>query len=143
VFIGIVSLSTIAMIVAYLALRYDLYATSDLVLWGLQGWCAFALFGLPYVCLCTWISSTIDSPFGSLAIVQLLAGVPVVLIKYVNNAILKDHRITWLDRLTPWGWKYEILHPDPMNVATAAAVMLAFAAFFLFLAIRKFDRRDL
>ena len=67
-FSALTSLFTIAVIVAYLAMRYDIYPVGDLATWGLYGWAALNLFSLPYLALCTWISTSVASPFGALAL---------------------------------------------------------------------------
>jgi hypothetical protein len=140
-FSALTSLFTIAVIVAYLAIRYQIYPVGDLVTWGLWGWAAINLFGLPYLALCTWLSTLVASPFGALAIAQVCVGVPIVLIKYAKA--FKFGEAEWLDKLTPWGWKTDLLHPDAGKVALAAAVMFGFFLLFAFLGTRHFLKRDL
>jgi hypothetical protein len=137
------SLFTVAVIVAYLAARYQIYPLGDLVGWGLYGWAALNVFSLPYLALCTWISTSVASPFAALAIAQMAIGVPIVAIKYAKTVMPRHVDADWLDRLTPWGWKFDLLHPDPGKVALAAAMMFGFFAIFALLGTRQFLRRDL
>ena len=67
---------------------------------------------------------------------------PIVILKQVNTLGFRGEA-DWLDRLTPWGWKYDLLHPDFGKVALAAAVMLGFFLLFAFLGTRHFLKRDL
>jgi hypothetical protein len=145
IFSALTTLFTMGVIVGYLAIRYGIYPVGDLIAWGLYGWAVVNLFSLPYIALCTWISTTVASPFGALAVAQLAIGVPIVLINYAQlmGAFEDARKLDWLDRLTPWGWKFDLLHPDPGTVATAVAVMLGFFALFLFLGARHFVKRDL
>jgi hypothetical protein len=144
-FSALTTLFTMGVIVGYLAIRYGIYPIGDLVTWGLYGWAAVNLFSLPYLALCTWISTTVASPFGALAVAQLSIGVPIVLINYAQlmGSFGESGKLDWLDRLTPWGWKFDLLHPDVGTVATAVGVMLGFFALFFFLGARHFVKRDL
>jgi ABC-type Na+ efflux pump permease subunit len=140
-FSAVTSFFTIAVIVAFLATRFEIYPLGDLVTWGLWGWGAINVFSLPYLALCTWISTTIASPFAALAISQLAIGIPIVLLKYAKRPEFGNTE--WLERLTPWGWKTDLLHPDLAKVGLAAAVMIGFFLLFAFLGARHFLKRDL
>jgi hypothetical protein len=142
-FSALTSLFTVGVIIGFLAVRYDLYPIGDLVTWGLYGWGALNLFSLPYLALCTWISTAVASPFAALALAQLGIGVPIVLIKYVKSLWSSRTDLEWLERLTPWGWKFDLFHPDFGKVGLAALVMFGFFAVFAFLGTRHFLRRDL
>jgi hypothetical protein len=140
-FAALTSLFTAAVIVMYLSVRYDIYSFGDLAKWGLYCWAMLNLFGLPYLALCTWISTAIGSPFGALALSQVAIYVPIVSIKFM--AMNRAWDVDWLDRLTPWGWRTQLLHPDWSQVGLAAAVLLGFTSLFFFLGARHFLRRDL
>jgi hypothetical protein len=142
-FSAVTSLFTVAVIVVYLAFRYDLYSVSGLATWGLYGWAALNLFSLPYLALCTWISTLMASPFGALAVAQIVVGIPIVLTKWAQLLMTGRMNLDWLDKLTPWGWKFDLFHPDLAKVGLAAAVMLGFFSLFTFLGARHFLRRDL
>lgn len=142
-FSALTSLFTIAVVIAYLGMRYDLYSWGNLAGWGLYGWAALNLFSLPYLSLCTWISTAIGSPFAALAIAQIAVGIPIVLVKWAQLLIGARFDLAWLDRITPWGWKFDLFHPDVAVVGLGTAVMLGFFAAFLSLGIRNFLRRDL
>ena len=140
-FSAVTSLFTVATVVTYLAVRYDIYPIGELAGWGLYCWAALNVFSLPYLGLCTWISASIASPFGALALSQVAIYVPIVTLKFLgmNRAFDFD----WLDRLTPWGWRTDLLHPDWGTVGLSAAVLLGFTALFAFLGTRHFLKRDL
>jgi hypothetical protein len=141
VFSAVTSFFTIAVVVTYIAIRFDAYSTGALAAWGLWGWAAINIFSLPYFALCLWISTTIASPFAALALAQLATGLPIVVIKLVKA---RAHgSVEWLDRITPWGWKFDLVHPDAMKVFVAILVMLGFFLLFFLLATRHFLRRDL
>jgi hypothetical protein len=105
-----------------------------------------AIFSLPYISLCTWISTAVASPFGALALAEMAIGGPIVLVKYAKSLVSTyspDRDVEWMDRLTPWGWKFDLIHPDFAKVLVAVAVLLGFFAVFAALAIRHFLKRDL
>lgn len=142
IFAASTSLLTVLMVIGYLALRYDFYKVGDLVTWGLYGWGALSVLSLPYLALCTWISTSVASPFGALAIAEMAIGLPIVAINYAQIISTKS-KLDWLDRLTPWGWRFDLLNPDLAKVGIAVAVMLGFFLLFAFLGTRHFLRRDL
>jgi len=76
-------------------------------------------------------------------VTQMAIGVPIVAIKYARTMMSRRDSLDWLDRLTPWGWEFDLLHPDPWKVAAAAGVMLGFFALFTLLGTRHFLKRDL
>jgi hypothetical protein len=142
-FSAVTSFFTIAVIVAFLALRYRIYPLGELAGWGVCGWAVLNLFSLPYLALCTWVSTAVASPFAALAVAQMAIGVPIVGIKYAKILLAAHGNLDWLDRLTPWGWKFDLLHPDLAKVALAAAVMIGFFLLFALLGMRQFVKRDL
>ena len=125
----------------YIGFKFKIYGFGEMATWLTQGWVAAIFIVLPYLALSAWVSGLIDSPFGSLALCLLLTGFPVIFLKLVDLAIKGDQG--WLDRLTPWGWKYELLSGDVPTRLTAYGAMLAFTALFLFLGMRSFAKRDL
>jgi hypothetical protein len=119
----------------------DLYTPLDLALWALHGWLAMVLLTLPYLCLCAWVSAANESAGVSLVLSLLLTGFVGVLINIFQGMV--QGGAPWLDRLTPWGWRHDLLHPEAGRAALAALMMLAFSALFTTLALRTFGRRDL
>jgi hypothetical protein len=91
--------------------------------------------------MCAWISAAIDSPFGSLVLCMLLAGMPVAFLAALSSAINVDYGE--LIRVLPWGWKYDLLHGEIGTRLLAIGIMLAFTALFLLLGLRTFHKRDL
>lgn len=128
-------------LVAYIGLKFNIYPAGDLLLWGLQGFVAFLFLALPFAAMCGWISSAIDSPFGALVICVLLIGFPMIFFTIANATMKGD--APWLDRLLPWGWKYDLLSGDVGTRLLAYGMMLAFTGLFLFLGLRHFRKRDL
>ena len=146
-FVGTVGAATVALalmvviMLLYVGLKFRIYGGTALVTWGAQGFLAIWLLILPYVALCTWISASTDSAFGALALCLVLAGGPILFLKILDATLTWD--LAWMDRLIPWGWKYELLSGDVGTRATAYLVMLGFTLLFLFLAFRSFHKRDL
>lgn len=125
----------------YVGFKFTFYGFGEISVWLLQGWLAAMFVVMPYLALCAWISGLIDSSFGSLALCLLLAGFPVIFLKLADMFIRGDQ--DWLERLTPWGWKYELLSGDPGKRILAYAVMVGFTVLFLWLGMRAFAKRDL
>lgn len=131
----------VVIVLLYIGIKFRIYEGGALVVWGLQGFVAIVMLTVPYIAMCTWISCSMDSAFGALALCLVLTGGPLVLIRVLDASLAWD--LAWLQRLIPWGWKYELLSGDVGTRITAYLVMLAFTAFFLFLAFRTFHKRDL
>lgn len=51
--------------------------------------------------------------------------------------------LSWLQRLTPWGWKYELLSGKLQIRSMAYLAMAGFTGLFLWLGLRSFEKRDL
>ncbi len=147
-FVGTVLFSAISiagvmlLISLYIGLKLQVYAAGDILIWTIQGGAALIFISLPYIALCAWFSCLIDAPFGALAICLLMVLFPVGLLKAANNIALKGKE-DWLELLTPWGWKYDLLSGDVGTRLIAIAVMLGFTALFLALGMRSFAKRDL
>ncbi len=73
----------------------------------------------------------------------LATGFTILLLKVAKGALPKSTDYSWLDRLTPWGWMYDLLHPSGSQMALAIVVMLAFSTVLALLALRHFLKRDL
>ncbi len=130
---------SLVLLVLYIQFKLGVYQGIDLWVWGLQGIVAFFLLCLPFVALCSWISGSIDSPFGSLTLCLLTVGFPGLLLMMMNIYAKKD----FFDKFWPTGWKYGILNSNFGTVALSAFILLAFTAFFLFIGLRSFQKRDL
>lgn len=124
----------------YLAFKARFYPTWEVFLWMLHGYFAVALFALPYIALCAWISAALDSPFLSLVICEMLTIFPIVFVAVATNV---NQHLEFLGWVTPWPFKFTLLHYNPLFVLGAACDMLLFTALFLFLGMRHFQRRDL
>ena len=105
----------------------------------MQGGLAYFVLSLPFVAICAWISSNIDSPFGALVLCLLIVGFPAVLLKLFNPAIGVD----FMHKLWPTGWNFGMLNSQFSVVVMTAIVLLLFTVGFLWLGLRGFQKRDL
>ena len=140
-FLGVSIAFLLLILAAYVGFKFNIYPFLELTTWTLQGFVAILLICLPYAALCAWMSGLIDSPFGSLSICLLLTGFPILFFKMANAAT--HSKAGWLERLLPWGWKYDLLSGDLGTRLLAYAAMLGFTALFLGLGLRAFRKRDL
>lgn len=124
----------------YCALKIDVYSTSAMLLWLGGGYLRLVALSLPYVALCAWISGSIDSPMGSLA-VSLLLTYMWPLIVFVGSA--STPAVAYAQYATPWGFKWWLFAPSVLEVGGAVLIMLGFTALLLWVGGRHFDRRDL
>ena len=146
-FLGTLGFSALALAVVfvilalYVGFKFSIYGFGEIFMWSAQGYVACVFLVLPYLALCAWVSSMIDSAFGALAVSLLLTGFPIIFLKLLDVAIKGDQG--WLERLTPWGWKYDLLSGDIATRVIGYGMMVAFTVLFLFLGIRHFTKRDL
>jgi ABC-type transport system involved in multi-copper enzyme maturation permease subunit len=136
----VVVLSVILLVTGlYLLVKVDAYPASDVVLWMLRGWLACAVFVLPWIALCAWVSAMMESPFLSLLIT--LGGLAFfVIVVWVLK--MRAESAGYASYLTPWGFKWWLLHSNIGMFFAGIAVMLGFTALFTFLGLRTFHRRD-
>jgi ABC-2 type transport system permease protein len=139
-FSAVVYLTMFAILALYVAVKVDVHPTGDMIRWLLFGYLRLMLFSLPYIAICAWVSCMIDSAFGSLMIALVLVYlVPMVL--GIASGI--EEKISYGQYITPWGWKYLLLEPMGPRFLGGVAAMLGFTAFFLFVGMRHFNKRDL
>ena len=141
-------IGTMLVILLYVHLKVGAYPGMQLWLWGFQGLTAVFFLSLPYIALCAWISCMLDTPFGSLAICLLISGFSLVILYLLKMTLTTSMKVDpesldWLLKTVPWGWKYELLHGDPLVRITAILATLGFTVGFLFLGLRHFNKRDL
>lgn len=142
--VGFLATSTaflLLVLAVYVGAKFNIYPALDLATWSVQGFVAILMLCLPYVAMCAWMSGLLDSAFGSLAICLLLTGFPILFLKLANFSTGGGNG--WLERLVPWGWKYDLLSGSVGTRLLAYAVMLGFTAFFLAVGLRAFRKRDL
>ena len=124
----------------YLSFKFTLYDTSEVVLWMTWGTAAIILYSIPCIALFSWISCSIDSPFGSLVLGQLVFGALPILVfigkRYTEHAKYGNF-------ILPSGFKFFLFHPDIKWLLVGILAMLAFTVLFLFLGMRSFQKRDL
>ena len=140
IFTMIVLAALMGIVTIYMVAKINFYPAGDLILWSLQGYGALAFLALPYIALCSWISSAIDSPFGSMAITQMVVWFWPLLISLGTNA---NENVKYAGYVMPWSYKYWLLSPDVPTLVGAWAIMLAFTALFTFMGMRTFQTRDL
>jgi hypothetical protein len=124
----------------YLVIKTDFYPKMDVTLWMLQGYVALAIFCLPYVALCAWLSGATDSPFVSLIVSSLFIGFWPLLI-YLGAKM--ESAVAYGNYAMPWGFKYHLLHPNLLHTLGAAGAMFGFTALFVWVGLRHFQTRDL
>jgi len=147
-FTVISSVFTMAVVALYLQFKVGIYSGADIWMWSLQGLVAILALSLPYAALCAWFSAILDSAFGALAICLLVTGFTVLLITLFQSVgtlslNMQPGDLSWLQRLTPWGWKYELLSGKLQIRSMAYLAMAGFTGLFLWLGLRSFEKRDL
>ncbi len=139
-FTALVNLLLFLILAIYIAAKIKVHPTGDMMIWMAQGYLRMMIFTLPYVALCAWISSAMESAFGALAISLLVA---FFLPLFLGVAGSFEDVVKYAQYVTPWGWKYFLLEPLGSKFFGGLAAMFGFSAIFLFLGHRNFTRRDL
>lgn len=139
VFTLIVVTIVIALVGLYVIVKVDVYPAGDVIAWLARGWFACALYALPWVALCAWISAGIAMPFVSLVVVEVGLAFWTIFISILRG---KAEELGYLAYVTPWGYKWWLLDASIGRWALGAVVMLAFTALFTMVGLRTFDRRD-
>ena len=142
-FTAAVNLLLFVILGLYMAAKIKVHPTGDMLLWMGQGYLRMMVFTLPYVALCAWISSAMESAFGALAISLLVAFFAPLLFGVIGGVMGAGEQIQYLQLITPWGYKYWLLEPMGLKFFGGIAVMFGFSALFLWLGHRNFSRRDL
>jgi len=138
---GLIIYLVLFLIVAiFFLVQLDFYSAGDTITWLTRGFLAVAVYSLPYVALCAWISCAIDSAFGSLALTQLAIGFWPLL---VNIGARQWEPFENAGYLMPWVYRSWLFDPSIGKTLAGIAVMLAFTALFTFLGLRHFEKRDL
>ena len=140
-FIAAVNLLLFAILMIYTAVKVKVHPAGDQVLWLAQGYFRMLVFALPYVAVCAWVSCSMGSSFGSLAVSASLVYIVPFFIGRLAAAL--SDSISYGQFITPWGFKYWLLEPAGPRLFGGIAVMLAFTAVFLVLGMRHFGKRDL
>jgi ABC-type transport system involved in multi-copper enzyme maturation permease subunit len=124
----------------YIAFKIHVHPRGDMMMWLAGGYLRVFIFALPYVALCSWISSSIDTPFGALVLTLLFAYLWPL---FVSIASGTNESAGYLQYATPWGFKWWLFSEKPLEVAGGVGVMLAFTAGLLALGSNRFGKRDL
>jgi len=139
-FTALVNLLLFGILTIYMVAKLNVHPKDDMAMWMLQGYLRMMVFTLPYLALCAWISSAMESAFGSLAISLLVA---FFLPLFLGIAGSFEDVVKYAQYATPWGWKYWLLEPLGPKFLGGLAAMFGFSALFLWLGHRNFNRRDL
>lgn len=148
IFVNVISFAMIFVVIFFHLLKFppaDNAGVVSVCLWGFRGWLAVLVLGLPYLALCGLLSAMVDTPIVSMVLCYLSVGFPILVLKFVGNSLPANLNADWVDRLTPWGWRNELLYPlaDLPTVLLGVGVHLGFAAFFFLLGVWHFSKRDL
>jgi ABC-type transport system involved in multi-copper enzyme maturation permease subunit len=137
-FSAIVSLVLVLFVAAFIATKLPGFDPMLLLLWGLQGWMALVVISLPYLALTTWFSLVVRTS-GMVFILSLLVTTALI----VGTKILGSQlELEWLEKLSPWGWKYGLFHPQITTVIASLSVLLLFTCTLLAAARFRLVRRD-
>jgi ABC-type transport system involved in multi-copper enzyme maturation permease subunit len=129
-----------AVTMVYLVVKAKFYPAGDVILWMLQGYVAMMIYALPWIALSAWMSAAIDSPFGALVLLQLMIGLFPALIWFGTSI---ESSVEYGRYITPWGFKYFLMHPNIGVYLGGVGAMLGFTALFTWLGLRLFQKRDL
>ncbi len=139
-FTSIILLILMAIIFLYFAFKARYYPIGEVAIWLVHGYVVMVLFALPYIAFCAMVSAVIDSPIGALGIIQLIIiFIPVCFA--VASGIEKE--FGYGSFLLPWGWRYKLLHPNPVWVLSGCAAMIGYTVLFLWAGYKVFSKRDL
>jgi len=139
-FSACVNLLLFLILAIYMAAKVKVHSPGDMFLWTMQGYVRMMIFTLPYIALCAWISSAIDSPFLSLfASLMLVYLIPI----FIGIASSSESAISYGQYITPWGFKYWLLEPLGPKFFGGIAAMLGFTGLFMWMGLSGFGKRDL
>jgi len=119
--------ASMVLLVLYIQFKLGIYDGVELWIWSIQGGIAYFILSLPFVAICAWMSSNIESPFGSLVLCLLIVGFPAILLKIMKSTANVD----FLEKLWPTGWKFGMLNSSIGVVAMTCVVLLLFTVGFL------------
>ena len=145
-FLGTVLFSTlviallIATITFYLGVKIKIYPAGLLAVWALHGFLALTILTLPYIALCSWISTLVDSPFLSLVAAKLVIG-GVLLLAFLGSLAWKP--AIYINFALPWAIQNHLLHPQLSHSLGTASACIAYTMVFLLLGYYRFETRDL
>lgn len=139
-FSAFVNLLLFGILAIYTAAKIKVHPAGDMFLWMMQGYVRMMIYTLPYIAFCAWISSAIDSSFGSLAISLMVVYLVPLIIGQAGNV---ESAIAYGQYITPWGFKYWLLEPIGPKFFGGVAVMLGFTGLFLWAGNTGFRKRDL
>jgi ABC-type transport system involved in multi-copper enzyme maturation permease subunit len=143
-FLGLALAFLIAVVTLYVALRFPIYGVGEMALAGLEGWAQLWIFSLPFIALCSWISSTQRSPFAALAVCYAVAILPWWLLALAASSLgALDIDWGWLEMLTPWDWRHGLMSASGLTRLKCHGAMFGFTAIFLVLGLINFRKRDL
>ncbi len=107
---------------------------------ALHGFLALAISTLPYIALCSWISTLVDSPFLSLVMAKIVIG-GVLLLAFLGSLVWRP--VIYLNFALPWGIQNHLLHPQLTHSLGTALACIVYMMIFLFLGYHRLETRDL
>lgn len=140
VFTLMVIAGLMAVVMLYLIAKARFYDAGDVIGWMLRGYLTMAVYALPWVALCSWVSTFIDSAFGALVIALLMSLMYPVIVYLASKS---NAHLSFLQYFSPWGYKWWLLHPDIGKFFAGTGVMFGFTGLFGWLGLSHFQKRDL
>ena len=137
-FSALVSLILVLYVAGFIGTKLPGFDPMLLLLWGLQGWMALVVISLPYLALTTWLSLVVRSS-GMVFVLSLLITTAFIV---VTKILAGQLGLSWLEKLSPWGWKYGLFHPQLGVFVTSLSVLLLFSFALLAAARYRLIRRD-
>lgn len=124
----------------YIGLKLPIYPWAELLGWAGYGSLALFVASVPYIALCAWISAAVNGPFTAVTVASLvIGGIPLA----AAFSKVSHEALGYVIYLLPWGYQIRLFHPEPLQVAMAAAGCTLTTAAFVWLGHRQFTRRDL
>lgn len=137
-FAALVSFILVAFVALFISLKFQGFPPSVLLVWGLKGWFSLVVISLPFFALTSWLGLHARTTGMVFVMSWLLLTSSIVGLKVLASQLHEPR----LERLSPWGWKYDLFHPELGTFLAALGVFFLFTAAFLWLAHARFHRRD-
>lgn len=139
-FSAIVIACMITLITLYVGIQIGIYAPGELLGWAFQGFIMFSILMIPYLAICTAVSSSVSTPFLALATSELIV-IGAMVAPSIGESIWGP--LENLKYVLPWGIQKHLFHPDWQHFLGAAAGCIGYSLVFSLLGYVRFQRRDL
>jgi ABC-type transport system involved in multi-copper enzyme maturation permease subunit len=124
----------------YILAKIHVHPPGAMAAWLVGGYFRMLLFSLPYIALCSWLSGSIDSPFGSLVLSLTISYVWPL---FVGIGAAQNQAFGYLGYLTPWSFKWWLFSERAWMVGVGALAMLGFTVLLVWFGLSRFKKRDL